>query len=357
MEKEDNISTLLAGLRRNKLTEEQSTSLFARFSGVDPEENEMKEFYRSEWEKTTTAGGKFPLSEELWEKTAHRLGICSEETKRRMIIPEKLSFLKYAAIFIVAFLSAWMLHEIVPGRNTAGYKEPHYTVVSVPNGSKTEIQLPDGSLVKLNSGSTLTYPSAFESNSRSVKLEGEGFFTVSKDSERPFYVNTTNISVKVLGTVFNVKSYPDENLIETTLLSGSVEIYSEPGTGRNSSDEQPVAVLNPNERAIWYKDGQGKSGKQFQPANLVVEKLNDAGIYIAWKDNILKFDNEKFGRIVRKLERWYGVEIELKYPGIANEQFSGQFDRETIEQALTAMTFTEPFSYSINKNKVTIYKK
>jgi len=356
MEKEDNISTLLTGLCHNKLTEEQSASLFARFSGVDPKEDEITEFYRSEWEKTTTAGGKLPQAEELWEKTAHRLGICSEQTKRRMIIPEKLSFLKYAAIFIVAFVSAWMLHEIVPGRNAAGYKEPHHTAVSVPNGSKTEIQLPDGSVVKLNSGSTLTYPSAFESNNRIVKLEGEGFFTVHKDPARPFYVNTTNISVKVLGTVFNVKSYPDENLIETTLLSGSVEIYGESKSTGNSSDEQPAAVLNPNERAIWYKDGQEKSG-EFQQANLVIERLDDAATSIAWKDNILKFDNEKFGSIIRKLERWYGVEIESRYQGLINERFSGQFDLETVEQALNAMTFTEPFSFSINKNKVTIYKK
>ncbi|MEN6455663.1 MAG: FecR family protein, partial [Prolixibacteraceae bacterium] len=280
MEKEDNISALLAGLRRNKLTEEQSASLFARFSGVDPEESEMKEFYRSEWEKATAAGGKLPHAEELWQKTAYRLDLRPEQKSRRMIAPGKLSFLKYAAIFIVAFVSAWMLHEIVPGRNTAGYKELHHTVVSVPNGSKTEIQLPDGSVVKLNSGSTLTYPSAFESDNRIVELEGEGFFTVHKDPARPFYVNTTNISFKVLGTVFNVKSYPDENSIETTLLSGSVEIYGKTGTGRNSLDEKSAAMLNPNERAIYYKGSQAK----FQPANLIVEKLNDAGIYIAWKD-------------------------------------------------------------------------
>ncbi len=353
MKKETNISALLDRLRQNKLTEEQSASLFAVFREEDPEEGELKEFYRSEWEKAVGATGKLPQAEELWQKTAHRLDLRPEQKSRRMIAPGTLLFLKYAAIFIVAFVSAWMLRETIPGKNTARYKELHHTVVSVPNGSKTEIQLPDGSMVKLNSGSTLTYPSAFESTNRSVKLEGEGFFTVQKDPARPFYVNTTNIAVKVLGTVFNVKSYPDENVIETTLLSGSVEIYGEPGTGRNLLDEKPAAVLNPNERSIYHKGSQAK----FQPANLVVERLDDAESYIAWKDNILKFDNEKFGGVVRKLERWYGVEIELRYPGIVNERFSGQFDQETLEQALTAMTFTEPFSYSINKNKVIVYKK
>ncbi len=363
MKEKNKISELLDRLHQNKLTEKQSEYLFSKFKDEDINDDELNEFYLSEWEKSITVG-KLPSSGKIWEKTTNRLGLYPENTKTRMKKIYQLSFMKYAVVFIVAFLSAWMLRSIIWNKDLIEPKDRHNSIISVSNGSKSDIQLPDGSVVKLNSGSTLIYPSSFEANNRTVKLEGEGFFTIRKDSARPFYVNTSNISVKVLGTVFNVKSYADENTIETTLVSGAVEIYNDLKASRKPLNEKPVAVLKPNERATYIKDVNkakfGRSGQFAQgqkQANLIIDKLTDAGTYIAWKDNILKFDNEKFDNIIRRLERWYGVKVDLKYPELNNERFSGQFDSETLEQALNAIAITEPFTFDIKRNTVFIYKK
>lgn len=364
MKQKNKIPDLLDKLHQNKLSKEQSAYLFSRFRDENPgnSDGELNEFYLSEWENST-ATGKLPQSERIWEKTKNRLAIQSEKPARRLASVYQLPFVRYAAIFIIAFATAWMLHEIIPNQNGAGYPDQDNTVISVSNGSKSDIRLPDGSLVKLNSGSTLSYPSHFEGNSRTVTLEGEGFFTIRKDPERPFYVNTTKISVKVLGTVFNIKSYPDENTIETTLVSGTVEIYDKLKASGKLLDKEPAAVLKTNERATYFINaGQAGSGSQSclngqKQATLVVDKLPDAGSYIAWKDNILRFDNERFENIIRKLEKWYGVTIDLNYPKLKDERFSGQFDLETVEQVLNAISLTESFAFDIKKNTVTIHEK
>lgn len=363
MKEKNKISELLDRLHQNKLSKKESEHLFSRFRDENPNDDELNEFYLSEWEKSTTVG-ELPSSGEIWKKTANQLGIYTKNTKNGMKKIYQLSFMKYAAVFIVAFLSAWMLRSIMWNKHAIEPKDQYNSIISVSNGSKSDIQLPDGSVVKLNSGSTLIYPSSFEADNRTVKLEGEGFFTIRKDSLRPFYVNTSNISVKVLGTVFNVKSYADENTIETILVSGAVAIYNGLKASGKSLYEKPAAMLKPNERATYIKNiSKAKSKISYQSGqgqkqtNLIIDKLTDAGTYIAWKDNILKFDNEKFDSIIRRLERWYGVKIDLKYPELNNERFSGQFDSETLEQALNAIAITEPFAFDIKKNTVIIYKK
>lgn len=364
MKQKNRIPDLLDKLHKNKLSKEQSAYLFSIFRDENPTDSdgELIEFYLSKWENST-ATGKLPQSERIWKKTKNRLGIQSEKPARRLTSVYQWPFVRYAAVFIIAFAMAWMLHEIIPNQNGAGYPDQDNTVISVSNGSKSDIRLPDGSLVKLNSGSTLSYPSHFEGDSRTVNLEGEGFFTIRKDPARPLYVNTTKISVKVLGTVLNIKSYADENTIETTLVSGAVEIYDELKANGKLLNEKPAAVLKPNDRATYFKDVEdGKivdrfSSQNQKQTNLVIDKLIDAESYIAWKDNILKFDNERFDSIIRKLERWYGVKIDLKYPKLNDERFSGQFDLETVEQALKAIALTEPFAFDIKKNTVTIYQK
>jgi ferric-dicitrate binding protein FerR (iron transport regulator) len=275
-----------------------------------------------------------------------------------------MPLLRYAAIFVIAFFISWTVHNLLNSSHTDG-QGLVFQKIEVPYGSKTRLQLPDGSRVILNSGSTLSYPNVFEGGSRTVYLTGEAFFDVKKDKTKPFFVNASGIRVKVLGTTFNVKAYPEEGTVETTLVTGEVQIF----TGKQTS--MPDITLKPSQKAVYSKDNKqilrldeelpqkvspvSKSvtdNSQNKPSQTSA-KVNES---IAWKDNQLVFDNEEFNELTAKIERWFNVEIILDYPALKNARFSGKFDKETIEQALNAMILATPFRYTISKNKITIYK-
>ncbi len=227
------------------------------------------------------------------------------------------------------------------------------------------VVLPDGSVVNLNSGSSLTYSiSDFDSVNRSVFLIGEGFFNVAKNAKRPFYVNTHGMKLKVLGTTFNVKAYPDENTEEATLVSGKVEIYA-------SSDKmesgKPV-VLKPNQIAIFDKSKNNLhsfSKTDLTSTEIVPAKLRAVNSQpalktnqtISWKENMLTFDNENFNDLIVKIERWYDVKIVVNDPELLSVRFTGRFDKENIEQVLNALVTIAPFNYTIKQNLITISKK
>lgn len=274
-----------------------------------------------------------------------------------------LRIIPYAAVLLVGFFIAWLMF-----RDKASSADiAHYFKVKVEYGSKSTIELPDGSVVNLNSGSSLSYPAKFGENNRTVILEGEGFFDIRKDVSRPFYVKTRDITVKVLGTKFNVKSYPDENITETTLVSGLVEISDNNGSVENLSKDKPL-VLSPNQKAVFYskreianRSTQNEREKEAVdvlkvPAKetLAVETQVKTELVTSWRNNILIFNSEPFSEIIKKLERWYNVEITLNYTKLSDDVFSGKFDKESIQEVLDALKLIEPFNYDINKNKIEI---
>jgi ferric-dicitrate binding protein FerR (iron transport regulator) len=272
------------------------------------------------------------------------------------------SFMRYAAVFVLALGMFWMGNSLFFREKSVPANISQMNEISVAYGSKSRIVLPDGSIVNLNSGSLLQYASDFE-NERKVYIEGEAFFDVKKDPRHPFLVQTSNITIRVLGTVFNVKSYPEEEIIETTLVSGSVQILAKSG---GSKDEfKTLTILKPNEKAIFYKNSMSTEKESSDQKteinnkdveNIQVQKKIKTELYTAWKDNNLVFNNEQFGNVVPKLERWFNIEIENNFPELNASRLTGKFDTETIEQALEALRIITPFNYSIEKNKITIYK-
>jgi len=266
--------------------------------------------------------------------------------------------IRAAAIFILAYGLGGMTFYLLTGNKQTPREEAKYYSVSAPLGSKSKILLPDSSTVWLNSGSELRYPGAFENDRREVFLSGEAYFDVSRNQEAPFYVNANEIKVKVLGTKFNVKSYPDEGTIETTLEEGLVHI------GKAGSSQN--ILLKPRQRAVFIR----KCGEINDPA-LGFSELRKAGpvdhieqffifeeadtdLYTSWKDNRLKFRSESFEDMAVELERWFGVKIHIENEGIKSKVFTGSFDRENIEQVIKALKVTIRFDYEIDKNNVWI---
>ncbi len=280
----------------------------------------------------------------------------------RLFYPVMNNIIRYAAIIVVVALSSWFIFNLIYDVDNSVYDEEFLTV-EVQNGSKSRILLGDGTVVDLNSGSRLSYPSSAFCKNRHVRLTGEAYFNVISDPEKPFFVYTEGITVKALGTQFNVRAYPDEKTSQTTLITGKVEVYS--NTAKFEPDITPVVSLLPNQKVIMRRELQEnvvetkelKAEEKTEKPVPVVRKNIRTDVDTEWRNNILVFDNESFISITNKLERWYGVKIEKKNLHLDPVRFSGKFDRESISDVLYALSQIEPFTFEIHKDKVILKPK
>ncbi|HEY4061938.1 MAG TPA: FecR domain-containing protein [Puia sp.] len=230
------------------------------------------------------------------------------------------------------------------------------------SGSRTHLTLPDGTLVWLNAGSRITYDKNYGISHREVNLTGEAFFDVAKNAQTPFLIHTTRIDIKVLGTAFNVKSYPTDRTTEATLLRGSIEV---------SIKERPNAkiILKPNEKLVVANDDsmlhrQLPANTAFEPSaksgiaikKPTYEQATGAIIETSWVDNKLIFRDEEFAELARQMERWYGITIRFADPDLEQVKFTGTFQEETIQQALSALKLTANFSYKTDGAAIVIDK-
>jgi transmembrane sensor len=205
-------------------------------------------------------------------------------------------------------------------------------------GMKSKIVLPDGSQVTLNSNSKLTYPSKFNSGTREVILEGEAYFSVTKDARHPFVVKAGAMDVSVLGTKFNVKAYVEDNDIETTLEEGSVRIAI-PKDG-----EYNRIILSPNEQAVW-----DKLNKTIRVAKV------DSRLYAGWCEGNYYFKAKTFEEIARTLERVFNVSIDIRSERLNKEVYSGDFKQgENIEQILSIIEKNTNINYQVKGRYIII---
>jgi transmembrane sensor len=217
-----------------------------------------------------------------------------------------------------------------------------YNTINVPYGKHFKIKLTDGTVVNLNSGSTLKYPVKFiDGESRQVYLTGEAFFNVAKDIKHPFTVNADEVDVKVLGTQFNVSAYAEDEQINTVLVEGSVELYNKNST----KDSRAVTQLKPGYLGSWKKSTH----------KLTIEKT-DTDIVTAWIEGRIIFKHLPFDEIIKKLERHYNVEIINNNRELSDDLITASFDIETIDQVFKVISEIHPITYKIEANKIIIYK-
>ncbi|SHG90339.1 FecR family protein [Flagellimonas flava] len=231
--------------------------------------------------------------------------------------------------------------------NTLLYESPesrketlHYNQLTVPYGKKFELMLSDGTHVFLNSGSKLRYPVTFlKDSNRDVYLDGEAYFSVKRDEERPFTVITDDMNTRVYGTEFNVSSYKNENNTSTVLVEGSVGVY------RSNNDEalKPIAIA-PGQRAVY------------QDNTIAVE---DAEVlkYIAWKENKLLFANDSFDLILKELERHFNVRINNRFLALNNKRFTGTFEHESLDIILKVFSEHTAFDFTVEGETIIITER
>jgi ferric-dicitrate binding protein FerR (iron transport regulator) len=265
------------------------------------------------------------------------------------------------SIFLTWFFNRSPKIPIIPAA-TASTALPASTgsAISTANGSRTHLSLPDGSKVWVNAGSRIDYGKNFGGALREVTLTGEAFFDVAPDAGRPFIVHTKGLDIRVLGTSFNVKSYPTDRTTEATLIRGSIEVSI-----RNRPKDK--IILHPNEKIVVSNDTNLSSAtpEPRRPITadqslLVIRKptlYEHTGpmIETSWVDNKLIFQEEEFNDLARRMERWYGVTIHFDNPRLGKLQFTGIFEKETIQQALEAMRLAEQFNYSVEGSEITIH--
>lgn len=217
-----------------------------------------------------------------------------------------------------------------------------YNVINVPFGKKFELILADGSKVHLNSGSTLRYPvQFFEEGNREVFLKGEGYFEVAKSLDNPFIVNLNGLNIRVLGTQFNVSSYPDDEHISTVLVEGSIALFE----NNEAYGAKEKHRLTPGYIANWHK----------RDKELSIEET-DTSIYTDWMNGKITFNHMPFKQILKKLERNYNITIINKYKNLDDVRFTASFDTETINEVLLAFSKNYPMRYTINDDKIFIYQ-
>ncbi|MCE7057691.1 DUF4974 domain-containing protein [Algoriphagus sp. AGSA1] len=275
----------------------------------------------------------------LWEKINHNKSNYARPYVQRDSIRKRnwLPWTRAAAVFIAIGLSTLFFV------NRDKYKTDqeqellldarlitHYN----PAGKKTRITLPDGSIVFLNSASKLVYPADFRRD-RSVSLEGEGFFEVTKDPEHPFKVESNGIVTTALGTSFNISTFETDDKVAVTLLTGKVEL-------RQTGKEKAIQLI-PGEESLLSRYDEHLN-----------KKTVDVQDRILWTEGVLKFADTDFDQLTEILERWYDVRITVRGSG-KNKLASGTFDsNESLRNVLEVLSGSLDFSYELNDKKVVI---
>jgi transmembrane sensor len=217
--------------------------------------------------------------------------------------------------------------------NTIHPAKIEYNTLTTPLGGQYQIVLPDGSKAWLNAGSSLRFPTVFAGKERSVELNGEAYFEIAKNRSMPFKVRARGMEVKVLGTHFNIMAYEDEREINTTLLEGSVEVFK--GSGKITLEPGQQASLNKNTGHM----------------NVSEADLEQA---VAWKNGFFIFNNENIQSIMRKVSRWYNIDVAYK-GNLNNKDFVGTISRDkNVSELLRMLELTGAIHFTIDGRRITV---
>lgn len=352
------------GLLAKKLSGEaniEELSMLDELMESQPEWKRSAEIFSSLWQQS------FPSDntddQELFEWHMQRMqkaGVNVEAIpyNKHRRINRSLKLLLVSATTIAAAFALFLVSKNFVFGNHPTIKETAqaHTEVKTRPASRTQMQLPDGSTVWLNASSILTYSKDFGKDFREVNLSGEAFFDVVKDAAHPFIIHTKVVDVKVVGTAFDVKAYPEDKITETSLIRGIVEL-----TVKNKDHDK--YTLKPNEKIVVLNDvlKEEPTVKVQEQAKLAIapQKLNysldSTVIETSWVENKLIFQQkETFREVASRMERWFGVHITFANEEVANLVPFGSFTNETITQALDRLKEIIKFNYKMSGNEIII---
>jgi len=258
----------------------------------------------------------------------HRM-IDKQESKK-FVLP---SWAKPAAAVILVLITAGSLFFALNPRDNTPML---YSKVEAMRGQKSNITLPDGTNVILNSESSIIYGTDYNNSNRTVELQGEAYFDVTQNQTLPFTVKAGDLSITAKGTAFNVRAYLDENHISTTLTEGKVEIKT------------PNETMNmlPNERVEYNSQNKKTS----------TIKLDNAMLSVGWLNDQLSFESATLAEVANNLSRAYNIVIEFSGESIKEQRFTGRIDNNSLHSVLRILSLTAPIEYKVTGNKVILYE-
>jgi len=356
----DRFAQLIAKQLSGEATEEELGELESSLAN-DPSARAFYDLFREIW-KTEPRKDSDNIQQDIHFQQI--LSIAEKEENIQPAIheeaelqPRKLVWLKpllAAAVLVgIAFLGYQFLKQ---NKGVEGPAPVAINKIEARKGARSFLLLPDGTKVWLNSDSRIEYDEAFNGAQREVVLIGEAYFDVVKDPAHPFIVHTSDIDIRVLGTAFNVKSYPKESSIEATLIHGLIEVTNK------KEPASPKLILRPHEKLVYQKpsihDKDTKAVSTIKPfvINALPPHIADSALVeTSWVYNKLIFDGETFGEIALKMERWYNKKIVFRNSRLAAIPIHYTIANESVEEALKAMQFIEDFTFKIKENQIEIY--
>jgi ferric-dicitrate binding protein FerR (iron transport regulator) len=264
--------------------------------------------------------------------------VIKTQSRVQRISAQVNQFAKYAAILFFFLSFSFLSYYYFTEENS----KDEFCMISVPKGNKSEIILPDGSKIWLNNNSKLIYPKKFNKSERRIDLIGEAYFEIKKNVKVPFIVKTSDVSIKVLGTKFNVSAYPNDKYIETTLISGKVTVQS------NEAPEI-VTTLNPGESMTFDKISN----------HTAISRI-DTKFYTYWMKGEFVFKDEKFETLAKRIERIYNVEIIFEDQTLKEKTYTGDFRVDDNIYSILEIfkrSTSVPIEYITDRNKITIRRK
>lgn len=310
---------LIAKYFAKEATEQESYQI-QLWLEADSQNQQLLEEFQSAWNTSRTQPNASFDKESVYQKINHAI---NDEKKRAQQINTR-NYLRFAAsiLLFIGLASTWLL---------LSNQKAEMLTKSTEYGQKMKISLPDGSIVQLNSGSSMEYPEKFDHDNRTVQLTGEAFFEVKKNPKKPFIVETEHVQTKVLGTSFNINAYV-ANEPTITVASGSVLVRT---------DKQSV-ILEKNQKAFLVD-------QELKSENVLAQNA------ILWKDGILNFKDTPMKAVKSSLEKWYNVAINFEDEAIEKCVFTGQFKNEKLMIVLEVLKETFGITYEV-KSKLIIIK-
>lgn len=304
------------------------------------EKKKLEEFLAMRRENSPRSKETFDISKKekikivMYEAIFARIQEQERRNETTGIRRRKVIWYAAAAVVLVSMTMSWILLQ-----GNSPQPELTYITKSTSRGQKSTITLDDGTTIRLNAESSITYPESFEAlDSRNITLTGEAFFEVAKDEEKPFIVKSEGLLTTVLGTSFNVNAYKDNESIAVTVATGSVNVKS---SVSNQGLPLSSQTLNPGQQGLF-----NKQSAQITKSEVHLETL------LSWKDNKIVFDDILFTEAMAMLERWFDVDINYENPGAAAGCYiSGKFKGEKLINILDGLKFLKGFDYQIQSEK------
>lgn len=328
--KNERLSRLLKKFRANVITSAEFQDL--KESIGNSSDSELKEILLLEWDDFKDY---LSLPENKIDQLYGRMNIKEEVRQKHFMLRGYWTQIAASILFIVTMGLTVLLYMQNKTISTLAEKD---VVVCSGDYGKSLVTLPDGTLVHLNAKSSLTYSQDFGRSNRNVKLSGEGFFEVKKSSEKKFVVSTGYVSVTVLGTKFNVYAYENKDVVEMSLVEGSVNIVTE---------QPPYKSINvkPNEK-ITYMKSTGE----------LKHEVTSNKMETAWLQKELVFRSERLENVFNSLSRKFAVTFNVEEQSLMNDLYTGTFDDENIESIMKVLKMHYNFDYNMNENnEITIY--